>query len=69
MLTVSGDVLQAWNCLLYSKCTQRRASLMFSFLGNAAVIAISWAGLGFALLFMGGFIVDEILVVREVTGG
>lgn len=71
-LTVSGDVLQAWNCLLYPKCTRRRASLMFLFLGNAAVIAITWAGLGFALLFMRGFIVGEIIVnnsLCEVSRG
>lgn len=63
MLTASGDVLQLWNCFLHLKCTQRRASLMFLFLGKAVVIAISWAGLGFTLLF----IADEIIEVCEVT--
>lgn len=66
MHTVSGDVLQSWNCLLYLKCTQRRASLRVLFLGKAVVIVISWAGLCFASLFIRGFIVDEITVVCEV---
>lgn len=67
MLTASGGVFQLWNCLLHLKCTQRRASVMFLFLGKAVVIAISWAGLDFTLLFMRGFIVDEIIEVCEVA--